>query len=123
MKVRASCHTLPHNCSGKHTGMLAHAKLRGAPLENYIDFHHPFRKVFLRLLPDVRPANRQVELGIDGCSAPNFAVPLYNAAFGYARLCDPFDQSPARAAACKTITSAMLANPDMVGGPDVSTLL
>jgi L-asparaginase II len=44
-------------------------------------------------------------------------VPLYNAAFGYARLCDPFDQAPERAAACRTISSSMMAHPDMVGGP------
>ena len=58
-----------------------------------------------------------MELGIDGCSAPNFASPLYNAALGYARLCDPFGLSAERAAACKTITTAMASNPDMVAGP------
>jgi L-asparaginase II len=59
----------------------------------------------------------QVELGIDGCSAPNFAIPLYNAALGFARLCDPYDQPVSRAAACRTITSAMTSHPDMVAGP------
>ena len=51
----------------------------------------------------------EVELGIDGCSAPNFAVPLRNAALGMARLCDPRDLAPERAAACRKITSAMTA--------------
>lgn len=107
-----------HNCSGKHTGMLAHARLRGAPTENYIDFNHPVQVSILQAFAEMCGlAVEQVELGIDGCSAPNFAVPLYNAAFGYARLCDPFDQSPARAEACRTISAAMMANPDMVGGP------
>ena len=27
-----------------------------------------------------------MHIGIDGCSAPTFAMPLYNAALGYARL-------------------------------------
>lgn len=119
MKVRGELPTpYRHNCSGKHTGMLAHAKLRGAPLENYIDFHHPIQESILDAFAAMcgLPAEK-VELGIDGCSAPNFAIPLYNAAFGYARLCDPFEQTPARVAACKTITSAMMAHPDMVGGP------
>ena len=119
MKVRGELPTpYRHNCSGKHTGMLAHAKLRGAPLENYIDFHHPVQESILQAFADmcVIPAE-QVELGVDGCSAPNFAVPLYNAAFGYARLCDPFAQDSTRAEACRTISTAMMANPDMVGGP------
>ena len=119
MKVRGELPTpYRHNCSGKHTGMLAHARLRGAPLENYIDFHHPVQESILQAFAEmcVLPVDK-VELGIDGCSAPNFAVPLYNAAFGYARLCDPFDQAPERAAACRTISSSMMAHPDMVGGP------
>ncbi len=119
MKVRGELPTpYRHNCSGKHTGMLAHAKLRGSPLANYIDFHHPVQESILQAFSEMcgLPAT-QVELGIDGCSAPNFAVPLYNAALGYARVCDPFEQSKERAAACRTISTAMSSNPDMVGGP------
>lgn len=119
MKVRGELPTpYRHNCSGKHTGMLAHAKLRGLSLKNYVDFHHPVQESILQAFAEMcaLPAEK-VELGIDGCSAPNFAVPLYHAALGYARLCDPFDQTPERAAACRTISSAMMANPDMVGGP------
>src|SRR5205085_1191079 len=56
----------------------------------------------------------QIELGVDGCSAPNFAMPLYNAALSMARLCDPIELSEARAAACKKITSAMMTHPEMV---------
>ena len=119
MKVRGELPTAyRHNCSGKHTGMLAHASLRGAPLENYVDFHHPVQESILLAFSEMCGLTTdEVELGIDGCSAPNFAVPLYNAAFGYARVCDPFEHSPERAAACQTISSAMMANPDMVGGP------
>jgi L-asparaginase II len=119
MKVRGE---LPspyrHNCSGKHTGMLAHARLRGLPLDNYIDFHHPVQESILQTFSEMCALPiEKVELGIDGCSAPNFAVPLYNAALGYAHLCDPHDLTPERAAACHTISAAMMANPDMVGGP------
>jgi len=62
----------------------------------------------------------QVAGGIDGCSAPNFAVPLRCAAFGFARLSDPETgcvRPQARVAACHTITAAMMSHPDMVGGP------
>ncbi len=119
MKVRGEQPTpYRHNCSGKHTGMLAHAKMRGLPTENYIDFHHPVQESILQVFSEMCdvPAD-QVELGIDGCSAPNFATTLYNAALGYARLCDPFGLDAGRAAACHTITSAMSGHPFMVGGP------
>lgn len=106
-----------HNCSGKHSGMLAHARLRNLPRETYLDLSHPVQQDILSTvcaLCDVDPA--EVEIGVDGCSAPNFAIPLYHAALGYARLADPVMLPPARARACRQITSAMMAHPEMVAG-------
>jgi L-asparaginase II len=60
---------------------------------------------------------RSVHVGIDGCSAPNFAVPLHSAALAFARLCDPSRLPEKRQAACRTIAQAMMAYPFMVGGP------
>lgn len=106
-----------NNCSGKHTAMLAHAKMRGLPLDNYLDTHHPVQKDILAYFAEMCLLTvKQVELGIDGCSAPNFAVPLYNAALGMARFCDPRELSEARASACSRITSAMTTHPEMVSG-------
>jgi L-asparaginase II len=104
-----------NNCSGKHTAMLAHAKMRGLPLENYLDPDHPVQQDILVAFAEMcmLPVN-EVELGTDGCSAPNFAVPLYNAALAMARLCDPRGLSEARASACRKITSAMTTHPEMV---------
>ena len=104
-----------NNCSGKHTSMLAFAKMRGLPLENYLAFDHPIQKDILRTLSEMCGIEMEkVALGIDGCSAPNFAIPLANAALGMARICDPRDLSETRAAACNKITAAMIAHPEMV---------
>ena len=106
-----------HNCSGKHTGMLALAKLRGLPLDTYLDTEHPVQKDILAAFSEMcQIAPEKVSIGIDGCSAPNFAIPLYNAALGFARLVDPRDLPEKRAKACKTITAAMMAHPEMVSG-------
>ncbi len=106
-----------NNCSGKHTAMLAHALMRGLPLENYLDINHPIQQDILASFAEMclLPVSG-IELGTDGCSAPNFAVPLYNAALAYARLCDSRELSKERAAACHKITSAMTAYPEMVSG-------
>ena len=104
-----------NNCSGKHTAMLAFAKMRGLPLENYLDFDHPIQKEILKTFSELCGIEMdKIELGIDGCSAPNFAVPLVNAALGMARICDPRDLSKARGTACKKITTAMTAYPEMI---------
>lgn len=107
-----------HNCSGKHTGMLAYANMLGRSTLNYVDFDHPVQQNILSAIADMcdLPISRIV-VGRDGCSVPAFAVPLYNAALSYARLSDPHALSPERAGACRRITSAMLANPEMVAGP------
>lgn len=110
-----------HNCSGKHTGMLAYTRLMPACDLPYIDFDHPLQREIVQTFAEMcQLPVEEVRLGIDGCSAPNFAVPLSNAALAFARMCDPEAGNvlPAeRAAACRTIVSAMTSHADMVGGP------
>jgi L-asparaginase II len=104
-----------NNCSGKHTAMLAHATMRDLPLDTYLDFDHPIQQDILASFAEMclLPSN-QVHLGIDGCSAPNFAVPLFNSALAYARLCDPHELAETRASSCRKVTSAMMAYPEMI---------
>ncbi|MFM8320808.1 MAG: asparaginase [Chloroflexota bacterium] len=116
-----------HNCSGKHSGMLAYAcwkRAHGQPLPDglpYIDFAHPIQGEIKSAFAEMCGLTlEQVHMGIDGCSAPNFAVPLYNGALAFARLADPETGGvlpPARAGACHMIAEAMMAYPEMVGGP------
>lgn len=106
-----------NNCSGKHTAMLAHAKMRGLPLENYLDINHPVQQDILASFAEMCLFSAsEIELGTDGCSAPNFALPLFNAALGMARLCDPHGLAKEREEACCKITAAMSAHPEMVSG-------
>ncbi len=106
-----------HECSGKHTGMLALARFHNWPLAAYIDPQHPVQQLILKTVAemcDVPPSS--VILGVDGCSAPVFAVPLRQAALAYARLADPTALPEQRAAACRRIFQAMTRFPEMVAG-------
>ena len=106
-----------NNCSGKHSGMLALAKLRGLPLDSYLDLGHPIQQDILTALAEMSSFPRdKIEVGIDGCSAPNFGVPLYNAALAFARLCDPREQGERRQKAARRITEAMTTYPEMISG-------
>jgi L-asparaginase II len=97
--------------------MLAAARMRGLPISDYVNPEHPVQKAILDSLAEICSVPvEQVEMGIDGCSVPNFAIPLYNAALGFARLCDPRGAQTGRAAACRRITQSMMANPVMVAG-------
>jgi len=55
-------------------------------------------------------------VGIDGCSVPNFALPLFNMALGFARLVTPNAVPRDKAHAYNTVAMAMREHPDYVGG-------
>jgi len=109
---------LHHNCSGKHTGMLLRSRLHGWDTATYLDPDHPVQRdirAALARFAGLKP--EEILLGTDGCSAPNFALPLYHAAWAWARLADPRDVDEPWASAARRITAAMTAHPEMVGGP------
>jgi L-asparaginase II len=106
-----------NNCSGKHTGMLALAKMRGLPMDTYLEINHPIQQDILAGFAEMcNYPKDKVEVGIDGCTAPNFAVPLYNSALAFARLCDPKNMQDTRSRACREITAAMTSHPEMISG-------
>ncbi|HEY45678.1 MAG: hypothetical protein AMJ88_14750 [Anaerolineae bacterium SM23_ 63] len=108
-----------HNCSGKHTGMLTLASFLGEPLEDYINPQHPVQVQIIQTFAEMCGLEPEaVVLGIDGCSAPVFAVPLVSAATAFARLIDPSALAPDRADACRGVVAAMTSHPFMVAGPD-----
>jgi len=108
-----------HNCSGKHTGFLASALLHHATKTDYINPKHPIQQLIIQTFAEmIEYRVEKIAIGIDGCSAPVFGVPLYNAALGFARLCDPSSLSDKRAAACRLVTRSMADYPFMVAGPE-----
>lgn len=105
---------LHNNCSGKHAGFLALAQYLGAPLTGYLDPTHPVQvKVRGKVAEVFQMAEDELHLGTDGCSAPNYAMPVYNMALGFARLtaADAPD-------AYQKVVQAVSAHPFMVGGTD-----
>ena len=113
---------LAHNCSGKHSGMLAYCVQCGLPKESYLAFDHPLQKA-IRVAVAHFLATPEPELvaGIDGCSAPNYAVPLGRLALGFARLAaDGNDADYGRAPAI--LAAAMSAHPAMVSGENRNDL-
>jgi L-asparaginase II len=109
---------LRHNCSGKHTGMLAHALLRGLPTADYINPKHPIQQTIFETFSEMTgiPVS-EMAFGTDGCSAPVFAVPMRAAAWAFAQLADPGALPEPRRSALQHIFKAMTTYPDMIAGP------
>jgi L-asparaginase II len=108
---------LRNNCSGKHSGMLALAVHLDAPLDTYLEPDHPVQKMILENFSQMSglPLDA-IRVGTDGCSAPNFAIPLRNAAMAYARLMAPENLPAAAAEAARRVVAAMTGHPVLVSG-------
>lgn len=105
------------DCSGKHSGMLAVCKLKNYSIHDYLNPEHPLQREILQIISDVCDISiENMKIGIDGCSAPVHAMPLYNMALGYARISNAsFFQNHYESAANK-IFEAMTKHPEMVSG-------
>ena len=105
------------NCSGKHAGMLAAAKHRGDPLDGYLSPDHPVQRAILAHAAVLSgTVSRDVVVGVDGCGAPAFAIPLAAIARSIGRFVAPEGVPASLAAAAVRVRDAMLAHPEMVAG-------
>jgi len=102
-----------NNCSGKHAGMLAAARALDAPLDNYLEPTHRVQQRIRGVIEAFTgcPA-ADIHYGIDGCSAPNAAVPLAAMARSFAGLVTSTDEIP------KMVVAAMVEQPFLIGGTD-----
>lgn len=109
---------LNHNCSGKHSGMLVTAVHKAEPTEGYWRPDHPVQMRIARVLEDLTGCRLSPGVcGIDGCSVPNWAMPLTGLAQAFARLVTGEGLDTQRALACRRIRQACWAHPDLVAGP------
>lgn len=106
-----------HNCSGKHSGMIALAKLLGENISGYLNPKSGTQRRMMKGVAEACevPVSRMV-FGTDGCSAPNPAVPLYHMARGFARLAASSRLERKFGQAMGTVLEAMTAHPLMVSG-------
>jgi L-asparaginase II len=107
-----------HNCSGKHSGMLTQARLLGQSLDDYLAPVHLVQQNIRRAISSMCGIHRDdMIFGVDGCSAPVYAMTLNSFAWAIARLVDPVGLDEGRQIACQKITHAMMNFPNMVAGP------
>jgi L-asparaginase II len=108
---------LHNNCSGKHAGFLAYCKQHALDLDTYLSPSHPLQAAIREQLREVCEV-QDLPMGIDGCSAPNYALPLRALALSYAKLATRSESvSP-----LNTLFNAMTAHPELVSGTNRNDL-
>ncbi|MDT8990788.1 asparaginase [Curvibacter sp. APW13] len=105
-----------NNCSGKHAGFVAYCLQHGLPLDDYNAPDHPLQIAIREAVARVvRMAPQDMPMGIDGCSAPNFAMPLAKLAYAYARLASG-PQDAEFGGVFAQLSQAMTDHPELVSG-------
>jgi len=108
---------LHNNCSGKHAGMLAVCVHKGWDVSTYLNPEHPLQKRIRALVAEEAGApEKELAVGIDGCGAPNFALPIRRTAQIFARLMSGDELPGDRGHELSRLRDAMLAHPDVVAG-------
>ncbi|MEP6703563.1 MAG: asparaginase [Acidobacteriota bacterium] len=109
---------LHNNCSGKHAAMLVLAKHIDADTATYTAPENPVQKEILRMIALFAELPVEaIRIGIDGCAAPNFAMPLSAMAKSFLNLISPPETFPRNVRdACSRIVSAMINFPELIGG-------
>ena len=104
-----------NNCSGKHAGFLTVARHWDIATNGYERISHPVQQAVAATLRELSDA-KELPSGIDGCAAPNFAMPLAQFATAAARMAAPDKLEKERAAAARRILGAMVSHPELVSG-------
>jgi L-asparaginase II len=119
-EARRQPNQLHNNCSGKHAAMLAFAKHINAAIGSYEEPDHPIQLKMLGMMAKMCEFPREkIRIGVDGCAAPNFALPVSAMARGFSRLVFPPDSFDGELReACRRVVSAMMSCPEMVGGSE-----
>lgn len=105
-----------NNCSGKHSGFLGYCVQHGLALDDHLSPAHPLQRAIRQSVAAVtRLDETELVSGVDGCSAPNYALPLSRLAFSFARLAGGM-QDTEFGEAFEPLGNAMLAHPEMVSG-------
>ena len=108
---------LHNNCSGKHAGILALARMLDAPLDGYLDATHAAQQAILALCERLSGETFGPDrLGVDGCGIPVYATSLHNAAMSFARFATLDEVDDRDAGALARVGAAMAAQPWYVAG-------
>lgn len=105
-----SATVLHNNCSGKHSAMLATAKIKGESLEDYLNPAHPVQQRILDVIEEYSE-EKNIHVGVDGCSAPVYYLQLRSIALMYQKLALANDNT-----VIGEVWDKMTSNPLMIAG-------
>ncbi|MEM7719494.1 MAG: asparaginase [Pseudomonadota bacterium] len=105
---------LHSDCSGKHAGFLTLSAYLSAD-NRYVEPDHPVQRAVRGAIEEMAEQDSP-GFGIDGCSAPNYALSLVGMATAMAKFATFGQGGSARDMACVALREAMMRHPELVSG-------
>ena len=103
-----------NNCSGKHSGFLATAKMHQEKLTGYIQESHPVQKRVTQALKECFEFDlNSKNLAIDGCGIPTYYLPMIHVAYGMSEF---LNHKSTYRSALDRIKKAVLKEPHLLAG-------
>lgn len=109
---------LHNNCSGKHAGFLAHCVYNKLDIGEYLSPKHILQQEIKKITALFYELDeKDLQVGIDGCSAPIFGMPLLNQALAYKNLVSPMRwKDKTLESVCNRIVKSVIQYPGLIGG-------
>lgn len=108
---------LHNNCAGKHLAMLTGCLANKMQYKNYIKFNHPYQKLIRNSLEYFMNSkiNKRC-IGIDGCSAPQYAFSITSLANSMVNLAMTKNNNSIYSDPVKLLLKAIIKFPELIGG-------
>jgi len=108
---------LHNNCSGKHLAMLSGCLANKMGYSNYVDYDHPYQKLIRNSLEHFTESSiKQKCIGIDGCSAPQYAFSIDNLTNAMINLINERNTKNEYSKSIGTLLNAIAKYPLLIGG-------
>jgi L-asparaginase II len=107
---------LHNNCAGKHLGMLSGCLMNNMSLKDYVNFKHPYQKLIRKSLELFTECEiKKIQVGVDGCSAPQYAFPLNNLSISMVNLIKHFNENHNYSKVIRMLLNAIAKYPHLTG--------
>ena len=86
-------------------------------IKNYLGFNHPYQKLIRNSLENITKYKiKKKQVGIDGCSAPQYAFPLQNLSTSMVNLIKNYIGNEDLSTSIKLLLDSILKYPQLIGG-------
>ena len=107
---------LHNNCAGKHLGMITGCLANKLSINNYLEMNHPYQKLIRECLEYFTNTKiNEVQKGVDGCSAPQYAFPMKNLSISMINLLKNYSENKKYTIEINFLLKAIMQYPNLTG--------